>query len=149
MSKEYIESVFKRYGKDKTFEFRKFTYKRYLNSKAEKDEKHCEYLFFIEKKDKPEEICYSSPLNYIGGKADMINFIKLNAPKNIERFIDIFGGGFNVGINFDANQIIYNDCNFKVKELLEMFRNYETIDLYKYIVSMIKKYKLEKNNEIL
>lgn len=144
MSKEYIESVMKRYGKPETFEFRKFTYKQYLNSKAEKDEKHCEYLFYIEKKDKLEEVNYSSPLNYIGGKADMIPFLKENAPKNINRIIDIFGGGFNVGINFDAEQIIYNDCNFKVKELLEMLRNIETLDLYKYISSMIKKYKLEK-----
>ena len=147
MSKEYIESVFKRYGKIETYEFRKFTYKQYLNSKAEKDEKHCEYLFYIEKKDSDEEINYASPLNYIGGKADMIDFIKKNSPKKIDRFIDIFGGGFNVGINFNAEQIIYNDFNFKVKELLEMFRNIETIDLYKYITKMIKKYKLKKGNK--
>lgn len=147
MSKEYIESVFKRYGKPETYEFRKFTYKQYLNSKAEKDEKHCEYLFYIEKKDSDEEINYASPLNYIGGKADMIGFIKKNSPKKVDRFIDIFGGGFNVGINFNAEQIIYNDCNFKVKELLEMFRNVETIDLYKYITNMIKKYKLEKGDK--
>lgn len=147
MSKEFIESVMKRYGKPETFEFRKFTYKQYLNSKAEKNEKHCEYLFFIEKYDTDVEINYSSPLNYIGGKADMIDFIKENSPKNIERFIDIFGGGFNVGVNFNAEQIIYNDCNFKVKELLEMFRNMETIDLYKYLTNTIKKYKLEKGDK--
>lgn len=147
MSKEYIESVMKRYGKPETYEFRKFTYKQYLNSKAEKDEKHCEYLFYIEKKDSNDDINYASPLNYIGGKADMIDFIRKNSPKNINRFIDMFGGGFNVGINFNAEQIIYNDCNFKVKELLEMFRNIETIDLYKYISNMIKKYKLEKGDK--
>lgn len=147
MSKEYIESVMKRYGKPETYEFRKFTYKQYLNSKAEKDEKHCEYLFYIEKKDSNDDINYASPLNYIGGKADMIDFIRKNSPQNINRFIDMFGGGFNVGINFNAEQIIYNDCNFKVKELLEMFRNIETIDLYKYISNMIKKYKLEKGDK--
>lgn len=147
MSKEYIESVFKRYGKPETYEFRKFTYKQYLNSKTEKDEKHCEYLFYVEKRDSSDDVSYASPLNYIGGKADMIEFIKKNAPKNIDRFIDLFGGGFNVGINFTAEQIIYNDCNFKVKELLEMFRNIETIDLYKYIIKMIKKYKLKKGDK--
>lgn len=147
MSKEYIESVMKRYGKPETFEFRKFTYKQYLNSKAEKDEKHCEYLFYIEKKDDISEVNYSSPLNYIGGKADMVSFLKDNAPRKVDRIIDIFGGGFNVGVNFNADQIIYNDCNFKVKELLEMLRNTETLDLYKYISSMIKKYKLEKGEK--
>lgn len=147
MSKEYIESVMKRYGKLETYEFRKFTYKQYLNSRAEKTEEHCEYLFYVEKKDNINDINYASPLNYIGGKSDMINFIKENAPQKIERIIDIFGGGFNVGINVDAEQIIYNDCNFKVKELLEMFRNTEMIDLYKYITNMIRKYKLEKGDK--
>ena len=147
MSKEFIESVMKRYGKPETFELRKINYKQYLNSKAEKDDKHCEYLFFIEKKESDKDVVYASPLNYIGGKADMVSFIKENAPKNADRIIDLFGGGFNVGINFNYQQILYNDCNFKVKELLETFRNTETIDIYKYIVSMIKKYKLEKGDK--
>ena len=73
----------------------------------------------------------------------MIDFLKSNAPKNIERFIDLFGGGFNVGINFDCEQLIYNDYNFKVKELLETLKNEDTVDIYKYIEKMIKKYKLK------
>ena len=140
MTKEYIESVLKRHGKIETLKFKKIEYKRYLNSRS-KNSEHYEYLFYIEKKDK---INYSSPLNYIGGKGDMIDFIKNNAPKNIERFIDLFGGGFNVGVNFECNQIIYNDYNFKVRELLEMFKNEDTANIYKYIKKMIKKYKLEK-----
>ena len=140
MSKEYIESVLKRHGKPETLVFKKIEYRRYLNSKA-KDTEHYEYLFYIEKKDE-EKVNYSSPLNYIGGKADMIEFLKKHSPKNIERFIDIFGGGFNVGINFDCEQLIYNDCNFKVRELLETFKNEETVLIYKYIEKMIKKYKL-------
>lgn len=139
MSKEFIESVLKRHGKAETLKFKKIEYRRYLNSRA-KDAEHYEYLFYVEKK---ENVNYASPLNYIGGKADMIDFFKANAPKNIERFIDIFGGGFNVGINFDCEQLIYNDCNFKVRELLETFKNEDTAEIYKYIERMIKKYKLE------
>ncbi len=140
MSKEYIESVLKRHGKPETLVFKRIEYRRYLNSKAE-DKEHYEYLFYIEKKD--SEINYSSPLNYIGGKADMIDFFKKNAPKNIDRFVDLFGGGFNVGINFNCEQLIYNDCNFKVRELLETFKNEDTAEIYKYIEKMIKRYKLE------
>lgn len=140
MSKEYIESVLKRHGKPETLVFKKIEYKRYLNSKAE-DKQHYEYLFYIERKD--SEINYASPLNYIGGKADMIDFLKKNSPKNIDRFVDLFGGGFNVGINFNCEQLIYNDCNFKVRELLETFKNEDTVEIYKYIEKMIKKYKLE------
>lgn len=141
MSKEYIESVLKRHGKPETLKFKKIEYRRYLNSRAH-DTQHYEYLFYVEKKEK-YDVNYASPLNYIGGKADMIEFFKQNAPKNIERFIDIFGGGFNVGINFECEQLIYNDCNFKVRELLETYKNEDTAEIYKYIERMIKKYKLE------
>lgn len=147
MSKEYIESVLKRYGKPETFEFRKFNYKQYLNSKTEKDEEHAEYLFFIEKDNDNHQVYYASPLNYIGGKADLVPFIKEYAPKKIKRVIDLFGGGFNVGVNLEAEQIIYNDCNFKVRELLEMFRNEELVHIYKYIIKMIKKYRLQKGDK--
>ena len=49
MSKEYIESVLKRHGKPKTYIFKKFEYKKYLNRRTKKTE-HYEYLFYIEKK---------------------------------------------------------------------------------------------------
>lgn len=145
MSKEYIESVLKRHGKPETLVFQKSEYRRYLNSKAKKDE-HYEYLFYIEKKDE-KDVVYASPLNYIGGKADMVPFFKKYFPQKTERFIDLFGGGFNVGINADSEQLIYNDCNFKVKELLETFKNEDTATIYRYVDKMIKKYKLEKGNK--
>lgn len=144
MSKEFIESVLKRHGKEKTLCFRKIEYRRYLNTKAEKKE-HYEYLFYVEKKD--ENVNYSSPLNFIGGKADMITFIKKYSPQHFSRMIDLFGGGFNVGVNFNCEQLIYNDCNFKVKELLETFKNEDTASIYKYIIKMIKKYHLEHGNK--
>lgn len=146
MSKEFIESVLKRYGKEETYQFKKFTYKKYLNTKAKKDGEHFEYIFFIEKKDE-EKVNYYSPLNYMGGKSEMMDFLKENMPKKIDRFVDLFAGGFNVGINMDANELIYNDCNFKVKELIQMFRDIDTFDLYKYIINTIKKYKLQKEDK--
>ena len=50
-----------------------------------------------------------SPLNYTGGKYKILNSIFPYFPKEINTFIDLFGGGFNVGINANANKIIYND----------------------------------------
>ena len=146
MSKEYIESVLKRYGKEETFKFKKFTYKKYLNSKAEKNGEHYEYIFFIEKKAQ-DDIIYYSPLNYMGGKSNMMEFIRKNSPYRINRVVDLFAGGFNVGINYDVSEIIYNDCNYKVKELISMFKELDANELYKYIVSMIKKYKLKKGDK--
>lgn len=146
MSKEYIENILKRYGKEKTYQFKKFNYKKYLNTKAKKDSEHCEYIFFIEKKN-PEDINYYSPLNYMGGKSEMIHFLKQNMPKDYNRFVDLFAGGFNVGINVDAKELIYNDCNYKVKELIQMFKEIDTYDLYKFILKTIKKYGLSKENK--
>lgn len=146
MSKEYIESVLKRYGKEETYKFKKFTYRKYLNHKAEKEGEHFEYIFYIEKKEK-EKINYYSPLNYMGGKSEMMEFIKEYSPRNIRRVIDVFGGGFNVGINYNVPEIIYNDCNYKVKELIKMFKETDTLEIYKYLTTMIKKYKLEKGQK--
>lgn len=146
MSKEYIESVLKRYGKEETYKFKKFTYRKYLNHKAEKEGEHFEYIFYIEKKEK-EKINYYSPLNYMGGKSEMMDFIKEYSPSNIKRVIDVFGGGFNVGINYNVPEIIYNDCNYKVKELIKMFKDTDTLEIYKYLTNMIKKYKLEKGQK--
>ncbi len=39
-------------------------------------------------------------------------------PDNIHKFVDLFGGGFNVGINVNAREIIYNDIGAQVVELL-------------------------------
>ena len=46
MSKKFIESVFKRYGKEITFEIKDISYKHYQNSKSRPKKGHKEYLFF-------------------------------------------------------------------------------------------------------
>lgn len=144
MSKEFIESILKRYGKKETFEFIKFSYRQYKNSKAEDRDSHYEYLFYIEKELKPK---YASPLNFIGGKYDMIDFLKTYIPKKIDTFYDLFAGGFNVGINVDANKIVYNDINFKIRELLEYITNADIKDFYKYISSTIVKFGLKNGDK--
>lgn len=145
MSKTFIESVLKRYGKEETYTFKKVNYRRYRNIKASEKE-HYEYLFFIEKKDK-QNIKYSSPLNYMGNKYEIIDFLKENFPKKIDKFVDLFGGGFNVGINVETHEIIYNDINFRVKELVEMFFSKTPLEIYTYLKKMIRKYKLKKNKK--
>lgn len=146
MEREYIESFLKRYSKTGTVETYEIDYKKYRNSRTKSNKKNVEYIFFIEKK-KTEEVNFVSPLNYMGSKEKMIDIIKKQLPKNINTFYDIFGGGFNVGINITANEIVYNDYNFKVKELIEMFLKNDTFSLIKKIEGIIKKYSLEKENK--
>ena len=60
-----------------------------------------------------------SPLNYVGGKYKLLPQILPLFPKNIDTFVDLFGGGFNVGINVPAKEVIYNDLNLPVVQILE------------------------------
>lgn len=145
MSKEYIESIMKRYGVEDTFECIKIPYKKYENWKSKNTKTHYEYLFYIEKKAE-KDIVFESPLNYIGSKAKLIPAIKDNLI-HTNSFIDVFGGGFNVGINSNSNTIIYNDINFIVKELIESFRTYDTYDYITYVKKFIEKHQLEKGNK--
>ena len=85
-------------------------------------------------------------MNYIGSKAKLIPAIKDNLIQT-DSFVDVFGGGFNVGINSSSNMIIYNDINFIVKNLIESFRIYDTYDYITYVKKFIEKHQLEKGNK--
>lgn len=145
MSKEFIESAMKRYGKPESFVCKKIAYKKYQNWKSQNKNTHFEYLFFVEKKD-ITQVNYESPLNYIGNKCRIISEIKRFLPKNISTFVDVFGGGFNVGINIQADNVIFNDYNFFVTELVESFKKYPTYEYLLAIHKYIKKFGLEKAN---
>ena len=145
MSKSFIEASLKRYGKAESYICKKISYNKYKNFKSKGKKEHFEYLFFIEKKEL-NDIKYESPLNYIGSKAKMISEIEKYFPANINVFVDAFGGGFNVGINSNANQIIYNDLNHFVKDLVQSFKVNDTYQYILYIKKIIKKFNLEKGN---
>lgn len=145
MSKEYIEAAMKRYGKPETFVCKKIAYKKYQNWKSQNENKHFEYLFFVEKKD-IQDVVFECPLNYIGSKARVVPDILRLQPENYDTFIDAFGGGFNVGINITAKKVIYNDLNYLVANLIRSFREHDTYDYLLYIKRIIKKFGLEKAN---
>lgn len=146
MSKEYMINVLKRYGRPETLLFKEIPYKKYRNSKTLKDAtNHFEYIFFIEKKPK-ENVVYYCPLNYMGGKISLIEKIK-NELTGKSKFVDLMGGGFNVGINTNYPQIIYNDINFIVKDLVMLFRRLDSSIILKKIDVIINKYNLIKNGK--
>lgn len=145
MSKEYIEAAMKRYGKPETYVCKKIAYKKYQNWKSQNENKHFEYLFYVEMKDR-REVFFECPLNYIGSKAKIVPDILKYQPEDYDTFIDAFGGGFNVGINMAADKVIYNDLNYLVTNLVRSFRDYNTYDYLLYMKRMIKKFGLEKAN---
>lgn len=146
LSKEYIESVFKRYGEEKTYRQKEIFYSEYRNYKTRPGAKLSEYLFFIEKKDR-KTIVIESPLNYTGSKAAMVPEIKKLLPDGTKVFIDAFGGGFNVGINVEAEKIIYNDLNKYVVQLVESFSAMDTYSYLEFIDNISAKFGLASANK--
>lgn len=142
MSVDYISQVLKRYGVKGSFKKKKIEYKKYTNHKSKNNSGHFEYIFYIEKNNKPS---YESPLNYIGNKAKWINSIEKYSPKSYNRCLDLFGGGLNVGINM-GNSVVYNEYNTYVKELIESFYKVDTYEYLIFIKRIIKKFELEPND---
>lgn len=88
-----------------------------------------------------------SPLNYVGGKYKLLPQILPLFPKNINAFIDLFGGGFNVGINVPAKEVVYNDLNLPVVQILEYIHRNETDKILSEIDKTVEQYDLSKINK--
>lgn len=102
--------------------------------------------------DKPEKIeigeYVKSPLNYTGGKYKLLPELIKRFPQEINTFIDLFGGGFNVGANINAETIIYNDSSEEITRLIKLFYKYNSNEIIQKLEELIRKYGLsdsEKN----
>jgi len=87
-----------------------------------------------------------SPLNYIGGKHALLKQILPSFPKKINNFIDLFAGGCNVGINVNAEKIIFNDNLTYLVELFQTFQAKE-IEEITHIEGRITEFNLSLTNE--
>jgi len=88
-----------------------------------------------------------SPLNYIGGKAKILDQILPLFPREIDNFIDLFAGGCNVGINIESNKVYLND---NLTYLIEMYRTFQENELDStllHIENRIKEFGLSLSNE--
>ena len=88
-----------------------------------------------------------SPLNYIGGKHKLLNQITPLFPIKINTFVDLFAGGCNVGINIEANRIIFNDNLTYLIEMFQIFQNNSVENTVNHIENRIKEFELSKTNE--
>ena len=88
-----------------------------------------------------------SPLNYMGGKYKLLPQLLPLFPKEIGTFYDLFGGGFNVGVNVEAERHIYNDKLRPITNLLrDMYQN-DISTLLGNIDKYIADYGLSKTNK--
>ena len=87
-----------------------------------------------------------SPLNYTGGKYRLLPQILPHFPNDINRFVDIFCGGCNVGCNVEADNIVFNDNNTTIISLFNVLRDNPKDETLLAIERIIKKYKLSNVN---
>lgn len=100
-----------------------------------------ERLFLCICSDEKKEVIPSA-LNYTGGKYKLLSQILPLFPKNIDKMVDLFCGGCNVGINVECNKVLFNDNNKYLVGLLDMFRKLPKTEIIQWINSTIDKYGL-------
>ena len=87
-----------------------------------------------------------SPLNYTGGKYKLLPQIIPLLPEKIDTFVDLFGGGFTVGINVDADHFVYNDKCKQVADLLHNFYIHDSEYIYQKVFAIINEYGLSRSD---
>ncbi len=153
MDKEFIEKALKRFAVPGTYKCIDVDFVKYKSTRAvnreistnTKNKKHYEWLFYIEKD--VNQKTFQSPLNYIGGKGDAIEFILQNAPAKVTKLYDLFGGGGTVSLNIPAKKVVYNDINWMVSDLLKTLKEHDSTESIRYIEKTIRKYNLQKTNK--
>ena len=87
-----------------------------------------------------------SPLNYTGGKFKLLPQLIQHFPTNINRFVDLFCGGCNVGINVSADEHIFND---NCKELIHLYQTMQKLGKDEFLTQVfqtIERYSLSDSN---
>ncbi|MDR0931542.1 MAG: Dam family site-specific DNA-(adenine-N6)-methyltransferase [Victivallales bacterium] len=105
-----------------------------------------ERLFLCICKPKQCEII-QSPLNYTGGKFKLLNQILPHFPKQINTFVDLFCGGCNVGVNVDADRVIFNDIIRILLDVYKTFMNLGSKHVLRMIAEVIEQYGLSRSTE--
>ncbi len=67
-------------------------------------------------------------------------------PEKVNTLVDLFGGGFNVGINIKSNKVIYNDNETHVTDLLKHLHTTDVNEAVTAIDNLIEKFDLSKTN---
>lgn len=87
-----------------------------------------------------------SPLNYIGGKYKILEQIYEVLPEEVDTFVDLFAGGFNVGINSNAKKIICNDQITYLIDLFQYLAQNNINDIISNINKIINEFSLSQQN---
>lgn len=124
-----------------------FDYQEYQNhrsSNKQNGKKLKEVIIYFEK----DLQVNKSPINYSGSKDTLVARIIRELPMNVDVFVDVMGGAFNVGANISAvNKVVYNEINPYIYELVSWIVNTPKKELVQAIENKIKQYGIEKSDE--
>lgn len=89
-----------------------------------------------------------SPINYSGSKDTLLPEILKALPAQIDTFVDVMGGAFNVGANVTATRkVVYNEINPYIFELVSWVIGEDKDKIVKDIENKILSYGLEKGGK--
>ena len=106
-----------------------------------------ERLFLCECYDYNPKELIQSPLNYTGGKYKLLPQILPRFPQDIDRFVDLFCGGGNVGINVPCNRVTFNDNNELLRFMFGTFKNLDKQVTFETIDAIIERYGLSNTDK--
>lgn len=86
-----------------------------------------------------------SPLNYMGGKAKLMPQISARLPKNIKVFYDVFCGGATVGMNVNAEHVVFVDNHEPLIRLLNFIKSNQYDDVVMALERLINHYGLSNS----
>lgn len=106
-----------------------------------------ERLFLCKCKKEEKQLLIQSPMNYLGGKFKLLKQILPEFPQGIHKFLDLFAGGGNVGINVSANKITLNDNNQSLYGIYSMFKKKDKKEVLDSIQDIITKFSLSESSK--
>ena len=89
----------------------------------------------------------SSPLNYIGGKARILDQLLPLMPTDIDIFVDLFCGGCNVGMNVPAEHTIYNDTSKPLIGLIKALKRMRNDTIINRINALIDEFEFSRTRD--
>lgn len=88
-----------------------------------------------------------SIMNYIGNKYRLLPQILPLFPDECEKFLDLFCGGLDVSINYDAKSKAANDINTYLIGIYQTFQKHSYNDVLSYLQDRKEEFQLTKTNK--
>lgn len=86
-----------------------------------------------------------SPINYSGSKDTLVPEIIKSLPANVDVFVDVMGGAFNVGANISAiEKVVYNEINPFVYGLVNWVISTPKDELVRSVEKKISEFNMQK-----